>query len=48
MDALLALIIAMLLFAGLILMIHRSARLLAFIGLLVAAFLILSGLGVLG
>lgn len=48
MDALLALIIALLLFAALIMMIHRSVKSLAFIGLVLAAILILRGLGVLG
>ncbi len=48
MDAFLALIVAMLLFAALVVAIHRSAKTIAFIGLAVVAVLVLRGLGVLG
>lgn len=48
MDALLALIVAMLLFAVLIIVINRSIKTIVFIGTVIAVVLVLRALGVLG
>ncbi len=46
MDALLGLIIALLLFAGFIFLIHRSVKTIMVLGLVIVALFVLSALGV--
>lgn len=48
MDAVLALIVAMLVFVGLMIIINRSAKLIAFIGIAIVIILILRATGILG
>lgn len=48
MDALLALIVAMLLFVVLIIIINRSIKMIVFLGTVVAVVLVLRAFGVLG
>lgn len=48
MDALLALIIAMLVFVGLIVIINHSAKLIVFVGTVIVIILVLRAMGVLG
>jgi hypothetical protein len=48
MDALLALIVAMLLFVVLVIIINRSIKIIVFLGTAVVAVLVLRALGVLG